>query len=69
MNMQCSCGFDYSDFVKQHSIPAHSRFACPNCEAQVTSGGEENPAGAALGTDDPAVMITGPAAPQETLAG
>jgi hypothetical protein len=68
MNMQCPCGFDYSDFVNQHSIPASARFACPNCEAQVTSAGPDSPAG----SRDCAAAIPespGPAAAQETLTG
>ena len=60
--MQCRCGFDYSDFVRQHSIPASSRFACPNCEAQDTSAGKESPAG----TEDYTALITRIAAAQET---
>jgi hypothetical protein len=38
MNAQCLCGFDYTEFVDQHSISPSSQVTCPNCEAQVTTG-------------------------------
>ena len=34
----CACGTDCSDFINQHAIPAHARFACPGCETEVTAG-------------------------------
>src|ERR1700761_7040127 len=37
---QCICGFDCTDFIGQHAIPANSHLSCPSCEARlnVTDG-------------------------------
>lgn len=33
MKTLCVCGFDYRDFIAQHSIPLDAQFSCPSCEA------------------------------------
>lgn len=49
--MQCQCGFDCADFIRQHAIPVHAQLACPGCDALITTqwGGEEAREGAVAG--------------------
>jgi hypothetical protein len=32
MNILCPCGFDCSDFIAHHQIPADAQFNCPACD-------------------------------------
>jgi hypothetical protein len=40
MTTICSCGYDCSDFIAQHTIPAGAQFGCPRCEATVLAAEE-----------------------------
>jgi hypothetical protein len=40
MNTICSCGYDCSDFIAQHTIPAGAQFGCPRCESTVHAAEE-----------------------------
>jgi hypothetical protein len=35
MRTLCQCGFDCSDFIGQHAIPANSQLSCPSCDARL----------------------------------
>ena len=40
MKTLCSCGFDCSEFLSHHAIPAGAQFSCPGCELTLSAAEE-----------------------------